>query len=425
MIGAGSHAGKAEPTPASIWIEKANDLGHKLRVLSAGAFGLIVSLAIQPSRAAPDPSAQFSGFLQSFQPEAERAGITPELFSSVFAGMTPDPSVAALTRKQPEFSKPIGAYLASQVTAARVAEARKQEARWHDVLETVEQRYGVPANIVVAVWGLESNFGAAGGNKDVVRSLATLASNHYRPDLMRAELLTALTLMQKNEVSRDKLRGSWAGAMGQPQFMPSSFAKYAVDGDGDGQRDIWASVPDVLASIANFLHGQGYRADLPWGAEVRLPASFDLRTSRGSFAEWASRGFTRADGKPLEGQGQAALFFPAGAAGPAFLVTDNFEVLKTYNFSDAYVLSIATLADRMSGGAGVMASWPTTVSMSRENRVALQARLAELGYPVDNREGRISLNLRDTIRKAQADVGLTPDGEPTDVLLDRLKARSQ
>ena len=421
----GTHGERRIKAGRASRIGKASDLGHKLRTLGAAALGLVAFFAVHPSEAAPDSSAQFSTFLQSFQPEAEAAGVTPELFASVFTGMTPDPAVAALTRKQPEFSKPIGAYLASQITAARVGEARKQEGRWREVLDGVEQRYGVPTSIVVAVWGLESNFGAAGGNKDVVRSLATLASNNYRPDLMRAELLAALSLMQKNEVSRDKLRGSWAGAMGQPQFMPSSFAKYAVDGDGDGRRDIWASVPDVLASIANFLHVQGYRADMPWGVEVRVPANFDLRTSRGSFAEWASRGFVRADGKPLGGQGQAALFFPAGGAGPAFLVTDNFEVLKTYNFSDAYVLSIATLADRMNGGAGVMASWPTTVSMSRENRVALQARLAALGYAVDNREGRISLNLRDTIRKAQADVGLKPDGEPTDLLLDRLRARSQ
>ena len=245
---------------------------------------------------------------------------------------------------------------------------------------------------------------------------------NWRPDLTRAELLAALTMLKDGDVPRENLRGSWAGAMGQPQFMPSSFEKYAVDQDGDGRRDIWGSVPDALASIANFLRQQGWQPGLPWGVEVRLPPGFDVARSHGSFTDWASRGLTRPNGTAFPTQGDATLFFPAGAAGPAFLVTDNYPVLKTYNFSDAYVLSVATLADRMECGSPVVAAWPNAVGMSRENRITLQARLAALGLPVDNHEGRISLTLRDTIRVAQARVGLVQDGNPTDQLLHALQA---
>ena len=363
---------------------------------------------------------RFRAFIESLWPEAESRGIPRALFASAFAGLTPDPSLAKLTQKQPEFAKPIGAYLAAQVTAGRIATGQAQRARWKSDLASIEQRFGVPPAIVIAVWGLESNFGASAGNKDVIRSLATLAAMNFRPDLTRAELLAALQLLNAGDISRGDLRGSWAGAMGQPQFMPSSFDLYAVDGDRDGRRDIWGDVPDALASIANFLHTKGFRPDRPWGFEVRLPAGFDLRTSRGTFPEWQARGLTRANGQALPDAGDAVLFFPAGAEGPPFLVTENFEVIKTYNFSDAYVLSVGLLADRIEGDGPVRASWPSEPSMPRENRIALQTRLVALGYTVDNREGRISLALRDAIRLAQVRVGFVPDGNPTNALLEAL-----
>ena len=342
------------------------------------------------------------------------------MFEAAFAAVTPDPSLVPLTRQQPEFAKPIGAYLAAQVTAARIAAGRALMERWHTELTAVEQRYQVPAAILVAVWGLETNYGASPGGKDVVRSLATLAAMNYRPDLYRAELLAALKMLQDGDVSRQDLRGSWAGAMGQPQFMPSSFERYAVDADGDGRRDLWGSVPDALASIANFILGQGWRPDQPWGFEVRCPEGLDPGTSRGSFAAWRSRGVIRVDGAAMPANGEGVLFFPAGAGGPAFLVTANFPVLKTYNFSDAYVLSVVHLADRLQGGAPIAATWPTNPPMSKVQRVALQSRLAALGYTIDNRDGRISLDLRDVIREAQARVGLVADGNPTDDLLHAL-----
>ena len=368
--------------------------------------------------ATPDPTIQ--ALSVSLWPEAEAAGVTRATFEAAFAGLAPDPSVAAMTARQPEFAKPIGAYLAAQVTPARVAQGRALMARWAAPLAAIERRSGVPAAIVVAVWGLESNYGAAMGGKDVIRSLATLAAAGYRPALYRGELVSAMQLVQSGAAGRAQLRGSWAGAMGQPQFMPSSYTRYAVDGDGDGRADIWGDVPDVLASIANFLALQGWQRGVPWGFEVRLPAGFDVSRGRGRFADWAARGLARADGGTLPPEGEAALFFPAGASGPAFLVSGNYEVLKTYNFSDAYVLSVALLAGRMEGGAPVVASWPGEAPMSRDDRIALQARMAALGYAVDNREGRISLALRDVIRLAQAKVGLVPDGNPTRSLLAAL-----
>ncbi|MDX7953108.1 lytic murein transglycosylase [Lichenihabitans sp. Uapishka_5] len=386
-----------------------------------GRLGTVILLTLLmhgPAVAAPDLPA----FVAGLWPAAARQGIPRPLFDGTFAGVTLDPTLAPLIRAQPEFAKPIGAYLQAQVTPGRIAQGRAVLATWHDVLAGVAADTGVPAATLVAIWGLETNYGTASGSKDVIRSLATLGALGWRPELMRDELLAALTLLKDGAVARAQLRGSWAGAMGQPQFMPSSFAKYAVDGDRDGRRDIWTDVPDALASMANFLKQQGWQAGQPWGFEVRLPPNFDMAQAHGGFADWAARGLVRADGGALPGAGDATLFFPAGAAGPAFLVTANYPVIKTYNFSDAYVLSVVTLADRIGGGAPLHAAWPNDPGLPRAARISLQARLAALGYPVDNREGRISLGLRDTIRAAQAKAGLVPDGNPDAALLRALPA---
>ena len=364
---------------------------------SGGILTTAAAAATDPAPSAPSLGA-FRTFLDRLRPDALARGISTAVFDAAFAGMTPDPAVAALTRRQPEEVKSTGAYLAAQVTSARIEPGRAMAARWASDLAAIEQKTGVPRSIVVAIWGLESGYGNATGHKDVLRSLATLAAVGYRPDLTRAELLAALSLLQSGAVRRHELEGSWAGAMGQPQFMPSSFATYAVDQDGDGRRDIWTSVPDVLASIANFIHQQGWREGQPWGFEVRLPPGLDVAASRGTFRDWAARGVTRPDGAALPPHGDGILYFPAGASGPAFLVTENFEVLKTYNFSDAYALSVGLVAGGIEGRAPVRARWPVDRPIGREARIALQARLAALGFQVDNREGRISLALRDTIR---------------------------
>lgn len=366
------------------------------------------------------PGPDLARVVAALRLDAPAHGLSPGLVDEVFARMAADPAVAALAHRQPEFATPLGAYLAKQVTPGRVAAGQSLLHRWTADLRRIEQRFGVPAAILIAVWGLETGYGAAAGSKDVFRSMATLAALGVRPDLYRAELLAALGLLQTGEVPRAKLVGSWAGAMGQPQFMPSSFADYAVDGDGDARRDIWTDVPDALASIANFLKQKGWQDGRPWGFEVRCPPTLDPARSRAGFADWAARGVVRTDGGALPVEGDAVLFFPAGADGPTFLVTSNYEVIKTYNFSDAYVLAVGTLADRVDGRSPFRGRWPTAVPMTREARLILQARLAGLGYRVDNTEGRISLALRDTIRLAQARVGLVPDGNPTDALLRAL-----
>ncbi len=393
--------------------------------LAAALLALSLTLGRAAEVPAPQPpsAAAFAAFLGSLRPEAEARGVSAATLDVAFAGMAPDPSVAGLTRRQPELAKPTGAYLAAQVTPARVAAGRALLDRWRAALDPIAARTGVPGAVVVAIWGLETNYGSAPGTKDVIRSIATLAAMGYRPDLYRAELLSALAILERREASRGDLRGSWAGAMGQPQFMPSSFERFAVDGDGDGRRDIWGDVPDALASMANFLVQHGWRPGLPWGFEVRLPPGFDIGAAgRAPFAAWAARGVVRASGAAMPEDGEGVLYFPAGAAGPAFLATANFEVIKTYNFSDSYVLGVGTLAERIEGGPAVAAAWPTDPPIARADRVALQARLAALGYPVDDRDGRISLTLRDAIRAAQLGNGLLPDGNPTAGLLRALSS---
>ena len=372
--------------------------------------------------AAPARADTFSAYLDSLRPAARAQGVTERTFEAATAGLEPDPAVAALTKKQPEFNSPIGAYLGRAVSAARISAGRAELAKARDTLGAIEKRDGVPAEIVVAVWGVESNFGASPGSKDVLRSLATLAFIGYRSDYFSREFVTALGILQKGDVPRADLRGSWAGAMGQTQFMPSSFEKFAVDFDGDGRRDIWRSLPDALASTANYLAKNGWRTGESWGYEVIRPAGFDYGVARLPFPEWARRGFRRADGGALPTSGEGILFFPSGAAGPAFLATQNFAVLKTYNNSDAYSLSVAHLADRMAGRAAFVSAWPMDEKpLPREARKEMQARMAKLGYTVDDTEGRISFAMRDEIRKAQKRFGLLTDGNPDDALIAALR----
>jgi hypothetical protein len=238
--------------------------------------------------------------------------------------------------------------------------------------------------------------------------------------------LAALVILQQGHISRDRMLGSWAGAMGQPQFMPSSFMEYAVDFSGDGRRDIWTNVPDVLASMANYFRRQGWQPGSTWGFEVAVPKGFDYRRSRASFQDWAKLGVRRADGRALPDTGDAILFFPSGASGPAFLVSENFVVIKRYNNSDVYALAVAQLADRMRGLSPIRAAWPRDDrQLSREQRIALQRKLAELGSQVRDFEGRIDFDLRDSIRDVQAKFGMLADGHPTTALMDRLGARTR
>jgi membrane-bound lytic murein transglycosylase B len=387
-------------------------------------FALITALVLFPACAIAQQPKDFGPFLQALWPDAAARGITRKTFDAAFAGLTPDPRVAAATLRQPEFGRPVGAYVNGIATEARIAGAAARSAQWSQALGAIEQQYGVDRFIILAIWGIETSFGANNGGFDVIRSLATLTVIGYRPDFFRDELLAALKILQDGHVARDKMLGSWAGAMGQPQFMPSNFITLAVDFTGDGRKDIWGSPPDVLASIANFLRHWGWKGGEGWGHEVVVPRSFDYSRSRASYSEWVALGVLRADGKPLPGAGSAILFFPSGASGPAFLVGPNFEVIKRYNNSDVFALAVSHLADRARGGAPFRARWPDVDrQLSRTERIALQKRLQELGHVVNDFEGRIDFDLRDSIRLEQARHGMLPDGHPTLALLEKIGAR--
>jgi peptidoglycan lytic transglycosylase B len=387
---------------------------------------LVLIVLTLPTRADPIADALSHGprvtaFLDALWADAQKRGITRATFDRALGGFTPDARVIAATRREPEYGKPVGQYVDSIASQARIAAGVAKAAQWAGVLDAIETRYGVERGIVLALWGIESSFGSSADRWDVIRSLATLAEARYRDPYFRNELLVALRIVQEGHIARERMLGSWAGAMGQPQFMPSSFYDYAVDFTGDGKRDIWTSVPDVLASIANYLARTGWQRDLPWGFEVMLPRGFDYRTSRGTFAEWSGRGVRRADGGALPGAGDGFLLFPSGATGPAFLVSANFNVIKLYNNSDVYALAVGHLADRMRGGAPFRAAWPKDdPQLSRDARIALQRKLASLGYPVKDFAGRLDFDQRDMIRELEAKHGMVPDGHPTPALLARL-----
>jgi membrane-bound lytic murein transglycosylase B len=369
--------------------------------------------------------ASFDALQRELWPLARQQGVNRATFDLAFRGLTPDPRIIAVTKREPEYGKPARDYVEALASSSRIDNGRRKLAQWADTLARVEQAHQVERAIIVSLWGVESSFGEARDRWDVIRSLATLVNANYRVQLFRNELIMSLKILQDAHVARDKMLGSWAGAMGQPQFMPSSFYEYAVDFSGDGRRDIWSSVPDVLGSIGNYMKKSGWIHRLPWGFEVALPAQFDFMQSRGTFREWTTRGLRRTDGKALpDTPDHAYLLFPSGASGPAFLVTENFNVIKRYNNSDVYALAVAHLADRMNGAPRFTSAWPAQdPQLTRAQRVALQKRLAELGYTVRDFQGRLDFDIRDAVRIEQRKLGLRPDGHPTAALLERIGVR--
>jgi membrane-bound lytic murein transglycosylase B len=324
---------------------------------------LCAAMLLQGTAHAAPASEQerFQSFVHSLWPQARARGVSQPTFAAAFKNVVPDPNVLALTKRQPEFRKTIAQYLASAVSQKRIDAGQAKAREWKTVLEHVDARYGVDPYVVLGVWGLETNFGTYMGDLSTIRSLATLAFAHYRGDYFRRELLDALDILEARHVAPADMQGSWAGAMGHTQFMPSSFKIYAVDYDGDGHKDIWKSIPDALASTANYLKRHGWIANETWGYEVTLPAGFVSASHAANpqrpFAHWAALGLTRTDGEPLPRSGTAAFLQPA-AAGPAFLVTPNFKVIKSYNNSTSYALGVVLLGDRIAGEGPLKAAWP-------------------------------------------------------------------
>ncbi|MGX7705876.1 lytic murein transglycosylase [Methylobacterium sp. Gmos1] len=372
--------------------------------------------------AAPVGAGDFRTFVEELWPAAQSRKISRATFDAAFRGVTPDPAVLARLRRQGEFGRPVWEYLTGAVSAGRIARGRAEAARRAETLQAIEAAYGVPGPVVLAFWGIESDFGASAGTVPVIRALATLAEARHRGELFRDELLAALEILEHHDVRPERMCGSWAGAMGQTQFLPSAYLRSAVDFDGDGRRDIWDSAPDALASIARFLSQAGWRRDLPWGVAVTLPPDFDLARYRGPFADFARRGVRALDGTALPEAGEASLFLPGGAGGPAFLVTANFEAIRAYNTSDSYALAVGHFSDRIAGGPPLAAPWPTGPRLDQAGLAALQRGLSGRAFYDGPFDGRAGPKLREAVRRYQIAAGLPADGYATPALLEHLRA---
>ena len=329
------------------------------------------------------PAQSFADWQAAFRQEALNAGIQAAVFDAAFTGVSPDPAVIKADRSQPEFSRPVWEYLDGAVSAIRVRRGQALLAQHASTLQAIEQRYGVERNALVAIWGMESNFGQYMGDKSVIAALATLAYEGRRPAFAHEQLLAALHILQHGDVQPSHMRGSWAGAMGQTQFIPTTYNQYAVDFDGDGRRDIWDSSADALASAANYLQKSGWQSGQPWGFEVALPSGFDYALAdvdvRKPISEWRQlgvKGIAAGDE-----QASAILLLPAGHRGPAFLVFNNFRAILKYNNSTSYGLAIGLLSDALVGKPSVHATWPRdSRQLGRSERVELQERLTHKGY---------------------------------------------
>ena len=362
----------------------------------------------------PVCSQDFDACVKDLRGEATANGIATQTLDAAFTGLQADPSVIEASENQPEFETSVWEYLGRLVDDKRITEGRGMLEQWRRTLTVAQRRYGVDRHILVAVWGVETDYGRIMGRRSLVRSLATLSCSGPRQSYFRGELMATLQIVQSGDIRADALRGSWAGAFGHAQFMPSTFRRSAVDLDGDGKRDIINSVPDALGSIGNYLKDAGWVSGQPWGYEVTLPAEYSGpsgRRNRHELSEWRKLGIKRVGGKPLTGPDVAALIMPAGVRGPAFLVFANFDAIHTYNNSTSYALAIAHLADRLQGGGPIMAAWPTDEKMlSRAERVELQLWLIERGFYKGAADGILGSRTVEAIKAFQSSAGMSADG---------------
>ncbi|MDR6424237.1 lytic murein transglycosylase [Variovorax paradoxus] len=383
-----------------------------------------------PTPAATDTAAleqqRFAKWVADFRATARASGISEATLRSAFDQVQFLPRVIELDRAQPEFTRTAWDYLDNTVSPQRIATGQDKLLQVRAEADAAAARYGVPGTIVVAIWGMESNYGGNYGSTPVIDALATLGFEGRREDWARRELLAALKILDSGDIARGRMIGSWAGAMGQTQFLPSNFLAYAVDADGDGRRDIWGSMPDVVASTANFLSRSGWQAGMPWGVEVKLPAGFDYGRAdmavRQPSTQWAAEGITTMDGQPLPEFADGSVLLPAGAQGPAFLVGPNFRAVLRYNNSTNYALAVGLLAQRLGGGPDVQTPWPRSLSaLSRSQMVELQTALTQRGFATGAADGVMGPATREGLRRYQRSVGLPADGYPSAELLQRLQ----
>ena len=374
-------------------------------------------------------AANFKNCLAGMWPEAQRRGIARALFDANTAKLTPDLQIMDLLDDQPEFSKPVWDYIDAIVTDDRVAKGRAMLAQYRDTFDAVENAYGVDRDVLAAIWGAETNYGTQINNRPVLRSTATLACAGRRQGYYREEFVSALEIVAKDDVASDKFNGNWAGAFGGTQFMPSAFRQFAVDFDKDGKRDVFGSVPDLIASTANYLRYRGWQPNRPWGYEVKLPENFNYLASNGlrhSLKQWSDVGVTLADGSPLPQVTEPGLvILPAGATGPAFIALNNFSAILSYNPSQSYALAVAYLSDRLGGLEPLVQQWPRGERvLTAAERVELQQLLQQKGLLAGGEpNGMINAATRSAVQKFQTSVGITPDGFATAVVLDRLRTQ--
>jgi membrane-bound lytic murein transglycosylase B len=360
---------------------------------------------------------------------ASEAGLASDLIERVLNSLQHAPRVIELDRRQPEFTDTLANYLSRRITPDRIAEGRKLLQTQRRVLQQATERFGVQPQYLIAFWGLETNYGRNLGNMSVLDSLGTLACDTRRPELFTGEFLEAMRLLARGHVEPRQMIGSWAGAMGHTQFMPSTYMRYGIDGDGDGRIDLWRSVPDALLSAGNYLQHIGWQRGVRWGREVTLPKDFDYSLAgRDGFRpleEWRKAGVLDAQGRALPvADFEAALLVPSGHRGPAFLIYDNFRAIMRWNRSEYYALSVALLADAIAGAPGLVKQPPKDLPrLSREQIVALQVALSERGHDVGEHDGVLGSATRRAVQALQKDLGLIADGQVDQGLLTRLDIR--
>ena len=365
-------------------------------------------------------TSSFQGCLANLRSQAIASGVSGSTYDRYTQNLSPDYSVIDKLNYQPEFSTPIWDYLSGLVDNERVQAGQQKLAQHRAVLNRVEQTYGVPAETVVAVWGVESNYGDISGKYPLLQALGTLSCEGRRQSYFRGEFFATMRILQRGDLTQDQLYGSWAGAFGHTQFMPSTYERLAVDFDGDGRRDLVSSTTDALASTANFLKRAGWQTGMPWGFEVKIPQGVSIagesRRNKRSLNSWIAQGVTRTDGTALiqgnlSGSTPAGLITPAGANGPAFLVFKNFDAIYSYNAAESYGLAIAHLSDRLQGGSTFRTAWPTDdAGTSRAERREIQQFLIQRGYDIGAVDGLIGDKSRQAIQKEQSRLGLNPTG---------------
>lgn len=411
------------------------------RLAGAGAVSLLLASCAMPVGGRPagpvtvpatnphpgiGDQAGLDRWVMSFRPRALAAGIQPATFDRAMAIARYNPEVIRLDGHQAEFTKPVWEYLDGAVSESRITTGRQKAAQLSSTLASIESRYGVPREVVLAVWGMESNFGANRGRMQIIPSLATLAYDGRRSGFFEEQLVAALRIIQAGDVDAAHMVGSWAGAMGHTQFMPTSFLTHAVDFNRDGRRDIWSDDPtDALASTAAYLARSGWQRGVPWAVEVRLPAGFDFgqvgKAVRKPGAQWAAMGVSRIGGGALPGF-TGSILAPTGARGPAFLISENFRAISQYNNSDSYVLGVGLLSDRIAGRAGVQAAWPRgDAQLTGPQRSEIQRRLNALGYDAGEVDGKFGSRTTEAIKAFQRARGVVPDGYATPALLALLR----